>query len=304
MTQQNWQEKTQKTADEIRRLTLGVTIQHNGCYLSQALSSAEIFATLYTKILNLGPSLGEMTPPLLPTSPEIRHIALDGGRYHGAKAPDKDRLVISAAHYAVVVYTALAAIGRLDPESLKQFDTDGSTIEMIGAEHSPGFELTTGSFGQCISQAAGIAIARKKAGDTGKVYAFLGDGELQEGQTWEGVEVASFYKLDNLIIFVDVNGQQVDGYTKDVMDIEPMDKRFEAFGWQAIKVDGHDINALYKATQQPHVDKPLIVLCYTDSCRGLPLLEARKPKLHYVRFTEEERQQFIELYEQMAENGE
>lgn len=291
-------DKIKKIAHNTRKLVLGLTIEKNGCYLSQTLSAADIFASLYNGIMNIGESKGKMIPDVIKGLPGDNDY-ITGGVYNGEKNSQYDRLFISPSHYAALVYANLVSCGRLSEEALNTFNTDGSTVEMIGAEHSPGFELTTGSFGQCISQAAGIAYARKMRKDKGKCYVFLSDGELQEGQTWEALEVINFYKLDNMRIFVDVNGQQVDGATKDVMDIEPLNKKFEAFGAKVVVIDGHNIDELCQVEKHFEEGKLLVVLCYTNSCQGLELLESRKPKLHYVRFTAEELPKYKELYEKM-----
>ena len=281
----DWRDRAHAVAAGIRRDVLDLTLQRDGCYLSQALSSAEVFATLYTKTLHLGPSEAPFDPPDflgVPGSPGGFHFGA-GGAYNGPRGGDYDRLIISPAHYAVAVYAVLVETGRLSPQALQTFNTDGSTVEMIGAEHSPGFELTTGSFGQAISQAGGIAMARRLKGDKGRVCVFMSDGELEEGQTWEGIQCLAHYRLDNVVVVVDVNGQQVDGYTKDVMNIEPISDRIEGFGARAIKIDGHDVEELDAAVNSAPDGRPLFVLAYTDSARGMPILEARKPLLHYVR---------------------
>lgn len=285
----SWEQHVEKVADGIRRRVLDLTIEKKGCYLSQALSSADILATLYGKVLQLGPSEGASIPPGFPGVPGPGGANSGfGAAYNGPQGDSYDRLLISPAHYAVAIYAALVEVGRMTPESLYQFNTDGSTLEMIGAEHSPGFELTTGSFGQALSQAGGIAMARKRRGETGRVFVFMSDGELEEGQTWEGLQALAFHKIDNVVVCVDVNGQQVDGLTKDVMNIEPIDARIEAFGAAAVKVDGHDVVEIEAAINETnHKDKPLFVLCYTDTARGVPLLDERKPHLHYVRFKSE-----------------
>jgi transketolase len=299
MSDIGWQADVNRMAHGIRKRVLGLTLEKGGCYLSQALSSSEIFATLYGKILNIGPSEGEEIPSMIDPMKRKKEKLPSGGLYHGAMKPEYDRLLISPSHYAAPVYAALVEAGRMSPEGLNQFNTDGSILEMIGEEHSPGFELTTGSFGQCISQAGGIAVAKKRNGHKGRVFVFLSDGELQEGQTWEAIQALSFHKVDNLVVYVDVNGQQVDGYTKDVMNVEPLQPRFEAFGANCVSVNGHDVDALYGASLQGEKNKPLVVLCYTDSCHGIPLLERRKPKLHYVRIPQEERAEFEAFYAAM-----
>ncbi len=158
---------------------------------------------------------------------------------------------------------------------------------------SPGFELTTGSFGQALSQAGGIALARRLRGDTGRTVVLMSDGELEEGRTWEAVQALAFYEL-SVVVYVDVNGQQVDGYTKDIMNIEPISSRLEGFGVQVIVVNGHDVSALAAAAEAPDTGPagPRFVLAYTDTAQGMPMLERRKPHLHYVRFrTDAEREQ-------------
>ncbi len=283
-----WQEEARRVARGIRRRALELTIEREGCYLSQALSSADILAVLYTRVINLGQSQGPWLPPPFSGVPGDNRDAQSGAVYNGPQEPDLDRFLISAAHYAVAVYAALVEVGRMAPEGLAYFNTDGSTVEMIGAEHSPGYELTTGSFGQVMSQAGGVAMARRLHGDTGRVFVFMSDGEFQEGQTWEAVQAVAFYKLDNIIVYVDVNGQQVDGLTKEVMNIEPISARLEAFGARVKEVDGHDVEALAAAAESHGRDgKPLFVLAYTNPSQGIPLLDERKPHLHFVRFKDE-----------------
>ncbi|MFF2652973.1 transketolase [Streptomyces sp. NPDC058045] len=280
----DWVAAANLLARRIRARALELTILKDGCYLSQALSSAELLATLYTRVLKLADLPGPLPSEPFTGVPGSARPSPSGGRFHGERLPDGDRFLISPAHYAVAIYTALECVGRLAPGALESFNTDGSTLEMIGAEHSPGFELTTGSFGQALSQASGIAFARRLRGETGRTAVFMSDGELEEGQTWEGVQAAAFYRLDSLMLFVDVNGQQVDGLTKDVMNVEPVDARFASFGWEVRVVDGHDVAAIAEAAEQKSADgRPLVVLAYTDTARGMPYLNSRKPHLHYVR---------------------
>ena len=285
-----WPAQARRVADGTRKRVLDLTIDRNGCYLSQTLSSADILATLYTKSLKLGPSEGAPIPPEFRGVPGQDGVGYGlGAAYNGPQNAGFDRLLISPAHYAVAIYATLVETGRMAPEALDQFNTDGSTVEMIGAEHSPGFELTTGSFGQALSQAGGIAMARKLRGEAGRVFVFMSDGELEEGQTWEAVQCLHHYDLDNVFICVDVNGMQYDGATADVMNIEPITSRVEGFGGVAVTVDGHDVEAIDAAIHDtPHEHKPLFVLCYTDSARQVPMLEERKPKLHFVRFKDDE----------------
>lgn len=298
----NWVANIETAAHNIRKRVLGLTIEQNGCYLSQALSSAEIVATLYLQSLDLGPSTGDFIPGEfsgVPGSPG-GHIAGHGGSYNGNGDGDWDRLIISPAHYAVVIYAGLVEAGRLSEASFSSFNTDGSTMEMIGAEHSPGFEMTTGSFGQALSQAGGVALARRLRGETGRVVVFMSDGEFEEGQTWEAIQCLAHYGLDSVKVVADVNGQQVDGLTKDVMNIEPLASKLSGFGASVSVVDGHDPEAIDEGVQSGEPGKPHFVLCYTETDRGMPLLSKRKPHLHYVRFRDEaERQEFREFHAAM-----
>ena len=297
----DWRPETQAVADRIRTRVLDHVLRSNGGYMSQALSSAEIFAMLYTRVLQLGPSTAPMTPrPFAgvpgPDNPDF----FNGGDYNGPKAAELDRFIFSPAHYALVLYTALIEVGRLAEEGLEQFNQDGTTVEMIGAEHSPGVETTTGSLAQALSQAAGIALARKRRGDTGDVWVMMSDGEFQEGQIWEAIGEAAKYELDNLKVIVDVNGQQCDGCIDPNIYVDPLTNRIRAFGASAVEVDGHDLDAL-DAAMSAETGKPHFVLALTDPARGLPIFAERAPLLHYLRFTsEEERDRYQKVYEEMV----
>lgn len=283
-------------ANAIRRRVLEHTIRQQGGYLSQACSAAEILAVLYTRVLRLGPAQAPWLPPPFAGTPSRRNPrAFTGAGYNGPRAPALDRFFLSAVHYALPLYVALIEAGRLAPEALDQFNQDGASVEMIGAEHSPGLEVTGGSLGQTLSQAGGVALARRLRGESGRVWVFMSDGEFQSGQTWEAVQALAFYQLDNVGVYVDVNGQQCDGRMTDVMNIEPLTARLEAFGARAVAVAGHDVEALAAPAELAPDGRPLFVLAYTDPCAGIPLLEARRPHLHYVRFKDEpDRRRFVE----------
>lgn len=289
----------------IRRRVLEHTLRHGGGYLSQALSSAEILSVLYTRVMRLGPSEGAPVPGPFAGVPGHAHGPYrTGSAYNGAHAPDLDRFYLSPAHYALVLYACLIATGRMDEEGLRQFNLDGSTVEMIGAEHSPGMEVTTGSLGQGLSQALGAALARKLKGESGRTWVFLSDGELQEGQTWEAFAVARFHALDRVAVYVDVNGQQCDGRMADVLDIGDARQKLEAFGAVALEVDGHDTAALEAAAATAHPGRPLVVLCRTRPYQGLDIVRARAPRYHYVRFASEaERRPYEEALAAMAGEG-
>jgi transketolase len=298
--QSSWQDDVNRVAAGIRRRVLEHTIKSNGGYLSQACSSAEIFATLYVKIMNLGRIDTPLVPKPFPGVPGPNNPDYFTGAEFNGPGPDHDRFFLSPAQYALVLYATLIETGRMAEEGLTQFNKDGSSVEMIGAEHSPGMETMTGSLGQGISQAAGIAMARKRKGEKGRVFIFMSDGEFQIGQTWEALQAMSFHMLDNVIIYVDVNGFQCDGKMCNVMDIEPLDKRLEAFGARVFRMSGHDINKLADAGELTPDGRPVVVLCDTDAARGLDVLKSRAPKMHYVRFTSpEEKKNYIAAYEEL-----
>jgi transketolase len=285
----SWPEEADRVARGIRRRVLAHTLKNNGGYLSQACSSAEILATLYTRVMRLGPSEAPLVPrPFAGVPGPSNPRSFTGADYNGPKGPDLDRFVFSPVHYALVLYSALIEVGRLAEDALDEFNRDGSTVELIGAEHSPGHEVTAGSLGQAISQAGGIALARKIRGESGRVWVFMSDGELQEGQVWEAIAALAYHRIDGVGVYVDANGQCCDGAMSSVMNIEPLEERLTAFGADALSVDGHDVLALAAAAERPRAGRPLVVLARTDPCRGLEILRARSPKLHYVRFKTDE----------------
>ncbi len=272
-----------RVADAIRRRVLAHVIANQGGYLSQACSSAEILATLYTAVLRLGPSEGPAQPEPFAGVPNADRPTRSGSRYNGAHAPDLDRFFFSPVHYALVLYAALIEVGRLGPDALDTFNQDGSTVELIGAEHSPGMETMAGSLAQCLSQAGGVALARRMKGHSGRTWVFLSDGECQEGQIWEAFQALAFHQLDHVAVVIDANGFQCDGPMTGVMGIEPLGARLQAFGARVVEIDGHDPQALIDAAQLPFDGRPLAVVCRTDPCHGIELLRQRAPKLHYVR---------------------
>jgi transketolase len=285
MTHLVWQTKAARVARGIRRRVLEHTIAHNGGYLSQACSAAEMLAVLYTRLMKLGPSVAPSVPPPFPGVPSAHNPhAFTGAGYNGPHAPEWDRFYLSAVHYALALYAVLIETGRMDAEGLRQFNQDGSTVEMIGAEHSPGLEVTGGSLGQTLSQAGGVALARRLKGEPGRAWVFMSDGEFQSGQTWEAVQALAHYGLGTITALVDVNGQQCDGAMTTVMNIEPLDERLRAFGAEVFRVNGHDLTALTAAAETPPTDRPRFILADTDPAKEMPILDTRRPKLHYVRF--------------------
>ena len=291
-------------AARIRRRVFEHVMKHDGGYLSQALSSAGIFACLYGDAMNLEPMSAPLDPqPFEGVPASTNHGYESGDRFNGEHRPDRDRFFFSPAHYALVLYAALIEVGRLAPDALDSFNVDGSTLEMIGAEHSPGIATTTGSLAQALSQANGVTLARKLRGETGSNWVFMSDGEFQEGQTWEALAFAAYHRLDRLCIVVDANGQQCDGAMTSVMAIEPLLPRLEAFGWDAYEVDGHDTPALLSALASGRdSDRPSAVIARTDPAYLVEPLAARAPLLHYLRFSsDDERHVFADAYQRLLE---
>jgi transketolase len=236
--------------------------------------------------MNLGKLESPLVPEQFPGVPGPNNPNYTSGAiYNGPRGPEYDRFFLSPSQYALVVYAALIETGRMAANGLDHFNKDGSVVEMIGAEHSPGMEVMSGSLGQGISQAAGIAMARKIKGESGRVVLFLSDGECQSGQFWEALQAISHHKLDNILAYVDINGYQCDGKMTSVMNIEPFDKRLESFGARVYRIDGHNIDAIAALGNLKPDGRPTFILCDTNPCKGIEILEKRIPKLHYVRFT-------------------
>jgi transketolase len=154
------------------------------------------------------------------------------------------------------------------PEGLEQFNRDGSSVEMIGAEHSPGMEVHNGTLGIGLSTAAGLAWGRKRRGEAGEVCVFMSDGEVQEGQTWEAVQAAAHHSIDNLWAVMDVNRQQCDGAMDSVMEVGDIAAKLRQFGAVVTEVDAHDLAALREAKAIPHEGRPLIVLAHSSPTRA------------------------------------
>ena len=296
----NWQSQVEAVASNIRKRGFGYVMSNNGGYLSQICSSAEIFAYLYMRGMNLGPSIAPMIPEPFVCVPGLGRPYISGADYNGERTPDRDRFIFSPAHYALVLYLALIESGRMAPEGLDKFNQDGGTVEMISAEHSPGAEVTTGSLAQALSVAGGIAMARKMRREPGNTWVLMSDGEFQEGQTWEAVQTLAAFSLDKVKVIVDVNEQQCDGPMESVMPIGSLEDKLTAFGAAAYDVNGHDIEAFDELAQKDTRGKPLFILARTNPTQGIPLLETRRPVLHYLRFSSEtEKGLFQSAYEEM-----
>ena len=280
--------RTEDVAHGIRTRVYEHAMRNNGGYLSQACSAAEQLALLYNEVLQLGPPTLPMIPKPFAGVPSAANPDYHtGAGYNGPAAPEYDRLFIAPAHYALVAYATLIETGRMAPEGLEMFNKDGSSVEMIGAEHSPGMEVHNGTLGIGLSTAAGLAWGRRRRGEPGRTWVFMSDGEVQEGQTWEAIQAAAHYRLDTLYALMDVNDQQCDGAMDSVMEVRDLRAKMEAFGAAVAECDAHDLDALRAAIATPHEGKPLIVLAKSDPTRGMPPLRARFPRLHYVRFKSE-----------------
>ncbi len=293
--------KIKKAANGIRKRVLDYTIKNGGGYLSQACSSAEILASLYLHIMKLPPVKKPLVPKPFSGVPSNNNKNYTIGNYfNGGHKKNYDRFILSPTQYSLVLYATLIESGRMSEDSLSDFNKDGSSLEMIGAEHSPGMEVMTGSLGQGLSQAIGMALGRRLNGEPGKTWLMMSDGEFQIGMVWEALQFMSYYKMDTICIYVDINGQQCDGAVKSVMAIDPLEEKLKSFGAETIVVDGHDIMSLIDASKTYHKDKPLVVLCKTDPTRGIPELKNNAVKLHYIRIKNEAmKKQFAEILNSM-----
>ena len=192
------------------------------------------------------------------------------------KDPSRDRMVLSKGHSAPALYSVLAMRGFFPVEDLKTLRKIDSTMQgHPDSKKIPGVDASTGSLGQGISVACGMALSAKISCDHYRVYAMLGDGELEEGEVWEAAMFASHYKLDNLVAIVDNNNLQIDGKISDVMSPYPIDEKFEAFGWHVINIDGHDFNRIERAFDEAETvfHKPTVIVLRTVKGRGVSFME-------------------------------
>ena len=239
-----------KFANKIREGIIRSTHAAKSGHPGGSLSSAEYFAYLYGKEMRVDPK--------------------------NPNRENRDRFVLSKGHCAPGLYATLANAGFFPVEDLLTLRKLGSYLQgHPNMNLTPGVDMSTGSLGQGISTACGMAKAAKFLNKDINVYTLLGDGELDEGQVWEAVTFAVHYKLDNLCIAVDVNGLQIDGTTKNVMNTAPLGKRFEAFGCEVVEINGHDFDALEKAFAIFHAtqDKPTVILLQTVKGKGVSFME-------------------------------
>lgn len=241
--------------DKARRVRIDILKMLTTCgsgHTGGSLSSADILTALYFHSLKFDP-----------------------------KKPDwkgRDHFILSKGHAAPLLYTILAHAGYIDHAELCSLRKLGSRLQgHPDSKYLPGVEISTGSLGQGLSVANGIALAHKLDRTPNRVYALLGDGELQEGQIWEAAMTAAHYKLDNLCAMVDNNGLQIDGPVAKVMGVEPITDKWRAFGWEVVDVDGHDMSQLVAAldTAATVKGKPTMIVCRTVKGKGSAVFEGK-----------------------------
>jgi transketolase len=245
--------KVRQLASRIRLHAARMVAKDGLGYLGQALSSAELLATLFASFFR----------------------------------PGRDHFVLSPGHYAIGVFAAAAEMGWLDPAELTSYAADGSRLEAIGSERSPIVDLTCGSLGQGLSGAVGLALSDRLRARDGRTFAFLSDGEMEEGQVWEAAMFAAHHRLHRLIAVCDCNNSQVDGPVDTVTTLEPIADRWRAFGWAAIEVDGHDVSAISDAIEAAADGSlPTVIVARTDPQRGVTALP-EEADLHFVKLPQE-----------------
>ena len=189
---------------------------------------------------------------------------------------DRDRFVLSKGHCCPSLYATLALKGFFDWNELTVLRHVGAMLQgHPDMKGTPGIDMSTGSLGQGVSAACGMALAAKLDNKDYRVYTLLGDGEVEEGQVWEAAMFAAHHKLDNLVVMVDQNGLQIDGAVEEVAGIEPLDKKFEAFGFEVFKIDGHDFEQIKEALDKAKTvkGKPTAILCKTVKGKGVSFME-------------------------------
>ena len=237
-------------AYKIRRNAIDAVYSASSGHPGGSLSIAEILSVLYFDKMNID--------------------------VNNPKNPDRDRFVLSKGHCAPALYGALAEKGFFPVEDVKTFRKADSYLQghpdMKGV---PGVDMSTGSLGQGICAANGMAIAAKLDKKDYRVYAVMGDGELEEGQVWEAAMFAAHYKLDNLTAFVDLNYLQIDGDVRDVMNPTPVDEKFAAFGWNVITTDAHDVEKLENAVESAKAfkGKPTVIIAKSIKGKGVSFME-------------------------------
>jgi transketolase len=248
------------TGRRIREHVLRESRRANVGHIGSSLSIADILAALYGGILRIASPLD----------------------------PDRDRFVLSKGHAALALYAALALRGWLDEGALATYCGDDSLLGVHPESELPGVDFCTGSLGQGLSMATGAALAARMTGSQRRVFALVSDAELNEGSTWEAVMFAAQHRLSNLYLFVDLNGQQALGHTRDVIAIENPVERLAAFGWDTRAVDGHDVPAMTAAVAAAQDDpRPHAFVARTVFGRGVSYMNGQI-KWHYWPMSDEE----------------
>ena len=239
----------QKIALEIRKGALTAVYTAASGHPGGSLGIAELLAYLYFEEMHVDPK--------------------------NPKDPDRDRFVLSKGHTSPALYAALAEKGFFPKEDLKTFRQKDSYLQgHPDMKHIPGVDMSTGSLGQGISAACGMALSGKISEKTYRVWTILGDGECEEGQVWEAAMFAAHYGLNNLCAFVDFNGLQIDGAVTEVMNPTPLDTKFAAFGWNTLVIDGHDFDQIASAVEAAKRSaKPTAVICKTTKGKGVSYME-------------------------------
>ncbi|WP_424753181.1 transketolase [Methylobacterium sp.] len=252
-------------AYRVRRNALRMGEVQGQGYIAQALDIADVLATAYFHAMTY--------------RPEDPH-------WEG-----RDRFLLSNGHYAIALYAALIEAGIIPEEELETYGADGSRLPMSGmAAYTPGMEMSGGSLGIGLSIGVGMAMGLKRKGSGSRVYVLFSDGELDEGSVWEAIMSAAHHGLDNLVAIVDVNNQQADGPSSEMMGFEPLKDKMEAFGWFTQRVDGNDLDAVvaaFDAAKAENGGKPSMIIADTLMGKGVPFLEARE-KNHFIRVDEHE----------------
>ena len=268
-----------KLAAEARHAMVESLIAAGCGHPGGALSSIDVMIALYFEILKIDPKK--------------------------PKWDDRDRFILSKGHSSVGLYSVLALRGFFDKKFLKSFRQNGSILGGHPDMHKvPGVEMSTGSLGHGLSVGVGLALAGKIDDSKYKIFVLMGDGETQEGSIWEAAMSASHYKLDNLIGIVDRNKIQIDGFTEDVMSLEPYHKKWEAFGWEVKEINGHDMNEIVTTLKSVpfKTGKPSLVISNTIKGKGISFMENKaewhgKPvKGEYATLARNEAAKLLEEY--------
>ena len=245
----NVKKELQKTATRVRMGIIEAVHSAKSGHPGGSLSCADILTYLYFNKMNVDPKNPDME--------------------------NRDRFVLSKGHASPALYSVLANRGFFDIAELKNFRQIGSMLQgHPDKKKIPGVDMSTGSLGQGISAAVGMALSAKHFGNDFKVYTILGDGEIEEGQVWEAAMFAANKGLSNLVAFIDNNNLQIDGTIDEVNSAKPIDKKFEAFNWHVILIDGNDFDQIEAALSEAEtVDKPVAIVCTTVKGKGVSFME-------------------------------